>query len=190
MTIADTTLSNNPFGGIDNEVGTLTVNDSTIANNGQQATNGGGILNGGGTLLVNDSAIAQNSATGQGGGIDISSGNATLDNTIVAGNTNATAADISGAVIANYSLIGDNTGSGLTAAPVGTPDANGNVIGTSATPIGAAGAAGKLWRPDVARWQFHRDHAARDRQPGSWRRQFRMVSASARPATSVGSRGR
>ena len=34
-----------------------------------------------------------------------------------------------------YSLIGDGTGSGLTAAPVGTPDANGNLIGTHANPI-------------------------------------------------------
>ena len=136
MAITGATISDNPLGGIDNEGSGLTLNDSTIANNGQQATNGGGILNSG-DMLVNDSTIVDNSASVQGGGIDTSSGNATLNNTIVAGNTNATAPDIVGNFTASYCLIGDNTGSGLTAAPLGTPDANGNLIGDSTNPIDA-----------------------------------------------------
>ena len=41
------------------------------------------------------------------------------------------AADLSGPVNISHSLVGKNTGSGLTAAPVGTPDAQGNLIGNS-----------------------------------------------------------
>jgi hypothetical protein len=36
---------------------------------------------------------------------------------------------------AHFSLIGNNDGTSLAAAPVGTPDANGNLVGTPAHPI-------------------------------------------------------
>ena len=136
MTITNTTISGNSLSGIDDWGATLTINDSTIADNGQNASFGGGIYDDGGTLVANDCTIARNSASGGGGGIYQESGTtSTLNNTIVAGNMNGTSPDIYRAVTANHCLIGDNTGSGLAAAPVGTPDANGNMIGTHTSPI-------------------------------------------------------
>ena len=43
--------------------------------------------------------------------------------------TSITAPDIAGSVSIAHSLVGDNLGSGLTEAPVGSPDTNGNLIG-------------------------------------------------------------
>jgi hypothetical protein len=40
-----------------------------------------------------------------------------------------------GQLTVEFSLIGDNNGSGLAAPPAGSPDANGNLIGTHAAPI-------------------------------------------------------
>ena len=56
-------------------------------------------------------------------------GTTTLANTIAAENANGTSPDIYGTVTAHYCLIGDNRGSNLIEAPIGSPDAKGNLIG-------------------------------------------------------------
>ena len=74
-------------GGVDNASGaTMTISDSTIANNGAHGlgSQGGGIRNQG-TLTVTDSTIANNGAT-VGGGV---SGPGTYKGTILSGNTNS-----------------------------------------------------------------------------------------------------
>ena len=78
-------------GGIANDLaGTMTIINSTIANN-NAAQNGGGI-NTVGILTVINSTIAYNSVNpgGAGGGIYATTGTTTLYNTIVALNTSGT----------------------------------------------------------------------------------------------------
>ena len=76
-------------GGILNDLGTLTVSNSTISNN--SADDGGGISNFGGTLKVERSTISGNTA-GAGGGIcsdtrsDFSTSKTTITNSTISGN--------------------------------------------------------------------------------------------------------
>jgi len=122
------------------------VTNGTLSGNSTAGLNAyGGAIAAIGVSIVTNSTIVQNHATaGPGGGIyhDMVNGTPiTLRNTIVAQNTdNGTAPDADvapavGSVTFLDSLIGNNTGSGLTAAPVGTPDSNGNLVGTAAALI-------------------------------------------------------
>ena len=94
---------------------------------------GGGVANTG-TLTVVNSTIADNSVTsgGSGGGLDLDGGTATLNNTIVALNTEGTGSgatpdDISGTVSATsgYNLIGTGGSGGLANGD------NGNQVGVA-----------------------------------------------------------
>ncbi|HEY2250126.1 MAG TPA: choice-of-anchor Q domain-containing protein, partial [Planctomycetaceae bacterium] len=141
--VANSTLSGNDtsgsaaLGGAIESYAALTVTNSTLDGNsatGPQAY-GGAIASG--TLTVTNSTIAKNQAA-VGGGIFTAQANETLTlrNTILAQNMdNGTAPDLAPGtgttVTIQYSLIGDNTGTSLTAAPVGSPDVNGNLIGTA-----------------------------------------------------------
>jgi hypothetical protein len=123
----------------------VTVTNSTISGNftlGQFA-NGGGIRNYG-ELSVSSSTITGNSVAGasaSGGGLISEEGPLTIRNSIVAGNrdlqdgSHPDLRQVSGSPIVQFSLIGDNNGTALTPAAVGSPDANGNLIGTHAAPI-------------------------------------------------------
>ena len=92
MTLADSTIADNStyslFGGGIYNSGTLTVTNSTIANN--YAYGGGGGIYSNGTLTAVNTTIAYNSSNinilGEklGGGLNVGGGTATLDNTIVA----------------------------------------------------------------------------------------------------------
>jgi hypothetical protein len=88
LTVNNSTLAGNLAsyygGGIRNGSGTLTLQNSTLANN--TASEGGGILNATGTLTLQNSTLANNSAD-YGGGIYNTAGTLNLTNTIVAGNT-------------------------------------------------------------------------------------------------------
>ena len=152
LTISGTTINNNvatwsslsPFptnsqafgGGIRSVDGDVLIENATISANTAQGILfdlGGGIDSIG--LTVRFSTMTANSAystAGGGGGI---SGSGTIEHTIVAGNNADTRDDLSGTFTAYYSLIGNNTGSGLDPAPVGSPDGNGNLIGTAANSI-------------------------------------------------------
>ncbi|MGO9914062.1 MAG: choice-of-anchor Q domain-containing protein [Isosphaeraceae bacterium] len=121
--VSGSTIANNVAhdgGGIANDlIGTLSVSNSTIADN-SGGNNGGGLNSAGISTIVN-STIAYNSVIpgGPGGGIDVDSGTTTLYNTIVAQNTAGTGAtatpnDVSGtlAPASEYNLIG-SAGGGL-----------------------------------------------------------------------------
>lgn len=78
--------------GVSIEGGTVTVSDSTIANNTASGVvgDGGGIFLESGTLAVADSTIANNSASGSGsagGGIFLEGGTVTVTDTTIANNT-------------------------------------------------------------------------------------------------------
>ena len=123
-------------GGINASYSGVYLTNSTVSSNSTfgELSRGGGILFGGNAyvgddssfLSVGSSTITGNSSAGIGGGIalgdgtSIQSASGRLDNSIVAGNTdNGTAPDIlisaNGSVEINHSLIGDTTGSGITA---------------------------------------------------------------------------
>jgi predicted outer membrane repeat protein len=146
LTIADSTIDNNTVvdgrgGGIFHRAfsGDLTITGSTISGNTTNEHGGGLYLSSydtPGTFTIRHSTIAANTALGQfgGGGIFVHSGALVLDHTIVATNLSLTGygRDLSGllsaSIDARYSLIGAKSGSGLAAAPVGSPDAKGNLI--------------------------------------------------------------
>lgn len=90
------------------------------------------------TLYLNSATVYDNTAVATAGGVygDAYSTPRFL-NSIISGNTAATGPDLylTNAPVTYYSLIGDNSyGGGLAA---GNPDANGNLIGDSVTPINA-----------------------------------------------------
>jgi hypothetical protein len=118
LTLSDSTVSGN-FGdaGIDTD-GTVTVIDSTVTNN-----SAGGIKNNGGTMTVIASTISGNIGSGSTGyGVaDINGGTVTMGATIVAGNTSVNcdpAAGPGSLRSAGYNLTNDTNGTacGFTAA--------------------------------------------------------------------------
>ena len=95
-------------GAIANEgAGTATLVNSTFAED-TASGKGGGIFNSGGNVLVTNCTIAQSGAPA-GGGIAVAAtaGTVTLANTLVGDNSPS---DVSGSVIAKYSLFGNTTG--------------------------------------------------------------------------------
>ncbi len=140
LAIDRVTISNNSAqngGGIWMRAGT--ISESTIT--GNAATTGGGVFTNGDTTIT-DTTIHRNNASGVGDGVLITQGTLFLNQSIVALNSVALIGeDVTGllptTISARFSLIGTNNGTLLVAAPVGSPDANGNLIGgsTSATRI-------------------------------------------------------
>ena len=141
------TLGANAFGGgIHTVDGSISLTLSTVSGNQTlgEDSNGGGIFSANGELTFESVTVTNNTATGLGGGVFVpdSSSNPsfTLHNTIVAGNNASEGTpdlgfDADGSVDVQFSLIGDGTGSSLAAAPVGSPDANGNLVGAAGTAI-------------------------------------------------------
>ncbi len=138
--------------------GTVILQNSTISGNNASDKGGGVYTIDYQSITIQNSTITGNTAQVQGGGLFVKAptaqyytyGVVDTRSTIISGNTDAsgTAPDVgpttylyAGTVytIATFanSLVGNNTGSDLTAAPVGTPDANGNLVGTSTAPIDA-----------------------------------------------------
>jgi CSLREA domain-containing protein len=106
-----------------------TIVQSTIS--GNNAAVGGGIFVQAPTE-IRHSTLTRNVATGVGGGVFVAAGSLALDHSIVAGNS-GTNRDLNGSlgttIQARYSLVGNSAGSGLTPAPIDSPDSNGNLIG-------------------------------------------------------------
>jgi hypothetical protein len=119
--------------------GTTTVLHCTISGNLARDDGAGIFKNFVGSLSVSHSTITLNEANSMGGGVFVADGSATLDHTIVAENFAHPGRDLSGlfgaVVTARFSLIGSNANSPLVPAPVGSPDANGNIIGSGEFPI-------------------------------------------------------
>jgi CSLREA domain-containing protein len=155
LTVSNSTISGNftrgavaDGGGIYARNGATTLTDSTLSGNSAQGagSNGGGLFSLYGPVVVNNSTVAGNSAAGTGGGLaarTTSPNNhyaVTLVSSIVAGNHDGGSnPDLlppnASPLTVTSSLIGTNTGTGL-AATGPTPDANGNLVGSAANPIG------------------------------------------------------
>jgi predicted outer membrane repeat protein len=76
-------------GGIGNEEGSVTLNDSTVSRNAARQEGGGIAEVFGGSLTITDSTVADNTVTasyGIGGGIDVIQGSLTLTDSTVRGN--------------------------------------------------------------------------------------------------------
>jgi CSLREA domain-containing protein len=99
LTLTNSTVANNHAlysgGGVYNYSGTLTLNDSTVANNAAETTHGGGIYNYSGTLTLNNTTVSTNTAGVHGGGI-LNGGTLTLNSATVADNTADSDHDVSG----------------------------------------------------------------------------------------------
>ena len=147
--LVDSTLSGNQTFGDDADGagvyishGQLYATNSTIHENVANGpnTDGGGAYLGRGDAILTSATITEN-VSHTGGGLAIAAldsfSSLILTSSIVAENlaTSPEPNDIeflgSGTFTAVQSLIGDNNGTGLTEAPVGSPDANGNLIGGS-----------------------------------------------------------
>jgi hypothetical protein len=142
LTMSDSTVSGNRANGGDGggiwRSGSLTVTNSTLDGNIAFSSGGGLHLFGTGTntFTIRHSTIAANSASsssGFGGGAFVVGGALILDHTILATNTASVGPDLTRLIDAvvnlRFSLIGNSANSGLAEAPVGSPDANGNLIG-------------------------------------------------------------
>jgi cyclophilin family peptidyl-prolyl cis-trans isomerase len=137
--------------------GTISVQNSTISGNHASDKGGGVYTQNYQSIGIQNSTITGNTAQSAGGGLYVKPPIAAyyqydwvnVDSTIIAANTDTsgTAPDVfatytdpgTGIVYntANFanSLVGNNTNADLPAAPLGTPDANGNLVGTSSAPI-------------------------------------------------------
>lgn len=129
--------------------GTALIYNSTITGN-SAADDGGGVHDSGTfsfyyldiahSTITNNISDADADADGNGGGITANS-DATIGvfNSIVSGNRNApdggVTNDVAGVSSFKYSLVGDASGTTLSEAPVGSPDAFGNLIGGSANGV-------------------------------------------------------
>lgn len=145
-TIVNSTISRNrtigPFGrggGIlsNHEI---EITNSTLSDNQANGESGfGGGFFSWGDVTVRHSTIASNFAFTSGGGFAASTDQILLENSIVAGNTsfilNPDIGPGDSTLVARYTLVGSNEGTLLGPAPVGSPDSNGNLIGTVAAPI-------------------------------------------------------
>jgi hypothetical protein len=155
VTIANSTISGNTAsshgGGVYSRTasGSATaVIQSTLSGNFSDRS-GGGIWSytlGFTTATISHSTITGNTADANsnnpvvetGGGIFAAgSGTLHLNHSLVAANTDTGnhAPDVKNSVAAlpaSFSLIGDRSGSGFAAAPIGSPDANGNLVGGAA----------------------------------------------------------
>jgi uncharacterized repeat protein (TIGR01451 family) len=89
VTINNVTITNGNSdwgGGIHNESGVLTINNSTISDN-YVTRGGGGIRNWDGVLTINNCTISDNYAGSMGGGIHNKVGVLTMSNSTISGNT-------------------------------------------------------------------------------------------------------
>jgi hypothetical protein len=136
-------------GGIYANAGTVSLANSTVSSNsthGDTSDTGGIWLNNSSGLITNSTITKNRTFEARSGGLRLTANSGTVSltirNSIVADNTDdGTAPDLDvpldpGAnFVVTHSLIGRNTGTTLVAASVGSPDANGNLIGTSSRRI-------------------------------------------------------
>ncbi|MFO1020692.1 MAG: choice-of-anchor Q domain-containing protein [Planctomycetales bacterium] len=132
----DSSLSSDQRGGGVAALDAITLIDSTVS--GNSAVGSGGGIYGDRLVELKNSTIANNQSGIDGGGV-FAKLVLIAHNSIVAKNS-----DVSGhpdirpgttSLSVQSSLIGNNLGTALVAAAVGTPDAQGNLIGTNTVPI-------------------------------------------------------
>jgi len=117
------TGNNSTGGGIWTYSGAVTLTNSTVSGN-SSFDNGGGIWTRSGAVTLTSSTVTENSTVGAGGGVYVLNTNSSpafiIENSIIAGNTDdGTGPDLrpdsTSTLTVNYSLIGNTTGSGITA---------------------------------------------------------------------------
>ena len=128
-------------GGIWSSGSGVEIADSTVSGN-VASDAGGGIYGRNSNVTLSDSTVTENqSSTTAAVTIDtpfsFNSGSLTTMNSIIADNGSLGDLGLLGFTTfdINSSLIGNNAGTPLIAAPVGSPDSNGNLIGDSINPI-------------------------------------------------------
>ena len=111
--------------------------NSTISGNIASGTStgaGGGVYSRNSVTLMH-TTIAGNQTAGRGGGVWIGAGDLTISSSIVATNTatqsNPDLLSKASSTSVSYTLIGNNAGTSIVEAPVGTADTHGNFIGGS-----------------------------------------------------------
>jgi CSLREA domain-containing protein len=139
LSLFNSTISNNQTtgngGGLVSRNAALKIINSTVSGNRASGSAGGLYLIGTASTVfsVDHCTIAFNDAGGLGGGTFVVSGNLKLNHTILAANTAPVAPDLASfptaATEVRSNLIGTNLDSALIEAPVGSPDANGNLVG-------------------------------------------------------------
>ncbi|MFN0050638.1 MAG: Calx-beta domain-containing protein, partial [Planctomycetales bacterium] len=150
-TIADNSTTGGAAsgGGLAIQLGSLSVTNSTVTGNttSREGSRGAGIYLQQGPLTLTSSTVVGNTTSGTnafGGGVASLRGNITLKNSIVASNTASGAsnpdvdfANLSGTATfsSTNTFVGINQGTPLAGAPVGSPDVNGNLVGTVGSPI-------------------------------------------------------
>ncbi len=146
VTITDSTFSLNTAdddgGGMFSSSGVLTLTNATFTLN-DSSRNGGAIFAVDADVSLVNSTVVNNSAFNRGGGIDFADAvpgeSLSLLNSVVAENIGNVNADFSApaggaaSLTVLSSFIGSNEGTGLVASA--SPDADGNRVGTSATPL-------------------------------------------------------
>ena len=128
ISITNSTVSGNSTadavgGGIYSRTGSISLTNSTVSGNNSTGNGAaGGIGFSRGAVLIANSTVTANSASNAGGGVfsfNTSEGSLAIRNSIVTGNSdNGTAPNVVGSVnelIVENSLIGNTTGSGITA---------------------------------------------------------------------------
>src|SRR5215217_6541937 len=157
LTLNDLTVANGRAfggGGIFNDGGTLTVNNSTISGNSANG-NSGGIFNAGlGTLEVNSSTISGNSAGTFSGGIHNDGGTLTVNNSTISGNSagtdNGGIGNTGTATVSNSTISGNSAGADgggiLSLGGGATLTVNNSTI----TGNSANNAGGGIWNADTA----------------------------------------
>ena len=122
-----TTGINSSGGGIFTLTGAVTLTSSTISGNSAMGSNtrGGGIYTAAGDVMLTSSTVTENTAGGAGGGVFVPnlffySPTFLIENSIVADNNMAGTApdlahDFSGTLTVNHSLIGNTSGTAITA---------------------------------------------------------------------------
>jgi HYR domain len=102
-------------GGLDNKGGTVSITNSTFANNSDPTGGGGGLFNDiGGTVSITNSTFANNSVEGhEGGGLENSRGTVSITNSTFSGNSAGGGGGINntlGTVKIGGSIVANNTG--------------------------------------------------------------------------------
>src|SRR5579884_298352 len=115
VTISNSTFANNSAssggGGLYNYQGTVTISNCTFASN--SASNGGGLLNTG-TATISNSTFASNSASSVGGGLYNNGGTATISSSTFASNSASNGGGLynyGGTTSLGGSIVAKNTGS-------------------------------------------------------------------------------
>jgi HYR domain len=116
LTIAHGSASGSNGGGLDNKGGTVSISNSTFANNSDPTGGGGGLYNDiGGTVSISNSTVANNSSPSSGGGLGNNRGTVSISNSTFSGNSAGDGSGLDtfeGTVSISNSTFANNSASG------------------------------------------------------------------------------